>query len=65
MELDVHLTKDGHLAVCHDETIQRVTGEKGTIRGMTLAELKTAMETFTICVRIASAKKLLAEKEAK
>ena len=31
----------------------------------TLAELKTAMETFTICVRIASAKKLLAEKEAK
>ena len=41
VELDVHLTKDGHLAVCHDETIQRVTGEKGTIRGMTLAELKT------------------------
>ena len=31
----------------------------------TLAELKTAMETFTICVRIASAKKLLAEKSAK
>lgn len=31
----------------------------------TLAELKTAMETFTICVRIASAKKLLAEKEVK
>ena len=31
----------------------------------TLSELQTAMETFTLCVRIASAKKLLAEKEAK
>ena len=31
----------------------------------TLAELKTAMETFTLCVRIASAKKILAEKAAK
>ncbi len=30
-----------------------------------LSELKTAMETFTICVRIASARKLLAEKEGK
>jgi aspartate/methionine/tyrosine aminotransferase len=31
----------------------------------TLSELQTAMETFTLCVRIASAKKLLAEKGAK
>jgi len=30
----------------------------------TLSELKTAMETFTLCVRIASVKKLLAEKSA-
>ena len=30
----------------------------------TLSELQTAMETFTLCVRIASAKKLLAEKSA-
>ena len=29
----------------------------------TLAELQTAMETFTLCVRIASAKKLLADME--
>ena len=29
----------------------------------TLSELQTAMETFTLCVRIASAKKLLADKE--
>ena len=30
----------------------------------TLAELKSAMETFTICVRIASAKKILADRAA-
>jgi DNA-binding transcriptional MocR family regulator len=30
----------------------------------TLAELRTAMQTFTICVRIASAKKLLADRAA-
>jgi DNA-binding transcriptional MocR family regulator len=30
----------------------------------TLAELKTAMETFTLCVRIASAKKILADRAA-
>ena len=40
VELDVHLTRDGRLAVCHDENIQRVTREKGQIRGMTLEELK-------------------------
>ena len=31
----------------------------------TLPELKTAMETFTLCVRIASAKKILADRSAK
>ena len=30
----------------------------------TLTELKTAMETFTICVRIASVKKILADRAA-
>ena len=30
----------------------------------TLAELKTAMETFTVCVRIASARKILADRAA-
>ena len=31
----------------------------------TLAELKTAMETFTVCVRIASARKILADRAEK
>jgi hypothetical protein len=30
----------------------------------TLNELKSAMETFTLCVRIASAKKILADRTA-
>ena len=40
VELDVHLTRDGQLAVCHDENIARVAGVKGVIKDMTLAELK-------------------------
>ena len=39
-ELDVHLTKDGHLVVIHDETVDRTTDGTGEVRNMTLAELK-------------------------
>ena len=40
IELDVHLTKDGHLVVIHDETIDRTTNGTGEIRNLTLAEIK-------------------------
>jgi glycerophosphoryl diester phosphodiesterase len=40
VELDVHLTADGHLAVCHDHDTQRTTGRKLVIRRSTLAELR-------------------------
>ncbi len=40
IELDVHMTKDYHLVVCHDETIQRTSNGNGTIKNMTLNELK-------------------------
>ncbi|MGH7813887.1 MAG: glycerophosphodiester phosphodiesterase [Candidatus Binataceae bacterium] len=39
-ELDVHLTRDGELAVIHDETVDRTTDGRGEVREMTLAELK-------------------------
>ncbi len=42
IELDVHLTKDGQVVVCHDETIKRTTDGKGRIEDMTLAEFKRA-----------------------
>lgn len=40
MELDVHLTKDGHLAVVHDSDLTRVTGQSGDVESLTMAELK-------------------------
>ena len=41
VELDVHLTADGHLIVCHDDNTERTTGRKLVIRQSTLAELRT------------------------
>ena len=40
IEIDIHLTKDGQLVVCHDETIDRTTNGKGAIRDMTLDEIR-------------------------
>lgn len=40
IELDVHLTRDGALAVIHDETVDRTTDGHGFVKDMTLAELK-------------------------
>ena len=39
-ELDVHLSKDGHLVVIHDESVNRTTNGTGEVRDLTLAELK-------------------------
>lgn len=38
-ELDVHLTRDGRLAVIHDSDLQRVCGAAGTVEALTAAEL--------------------------
>jgi glycerophosphoryl diester phosphodiesterase len=40
LELDVHTTADGHVVVIHDATVDRTTDSPGTVREMTLAELK-------------------------
>lgn len=40
VELDVQLTKDEELVVIHDETVDRVSGEKGFVKDYTLKELK-------------------------
>ncbi len=39
VELDVHLTKDGRLAVIHDDTVDRTTNGAGRVKDLTLAEL--------------------------
>ncbi len=40
IELDVHFTKDRQVVVTHDDDTQRVTGYKGWIIDLTLAQLK-------------------------
>lgn len=40
LELDVWTSKDGHVVVFHDETLQRTTNGKGPLRTRTLDELK-------------------------
>jgi glycerophosphoryl diester phosphodiesterase len=40
VELDVHATKDRHLVVCHDETVDRTTNGAGQICDLTLDALR-------------------------
>ena len=40
IEIDVHLTRDQHLVVIHDVTVDRTTDGDGTIADFTLAEVK-------------------------
>ncbi|OJJ22225.1 hypothetical protein BKI52_08050 [marine bacterium AO1-C] len=40
IEIDVFLTKDGHLVVLHDETVDRTTNGQGLIEAMTLEEAR-------------------------
>lgn len=40
IELDVHLTQDGEVVICHDETIDRTSNGTGFIKDLTLAELR-------------------------
>jgi glycerophosphoryl diester phosphodiesterase len=42
VELDVHLTADGALAVIHDSTLRRTTDRRGRVRRRTAAELGRA-----------------------
>jgi len=40
IELDIQLTKDGHIVVCHDEKVDRTTDGSGRVCDYTLSELK-------------------------
>lgn len=40
IELDIQLTKDGYMVVCHDERVDRTTDGIGELRGFTLAQLR-------------------------
>ena len=40
-EYDTHITKDGHLVVIHDPTVDRTTNGTGRVNDMTLAEIQS------------------------
>jgi glycerophosphoryl diester phosphodiesterase len=40
LEMDVHMTRDGHVVVIHDPTVDRTTKGKGDVRAMSLDELR-------------------------
>ncbi|HEY7525366.1 MAG TPA: glycerophosphodiester phosphodiesterase family protein [Candidatus Limnocylindria bacterium] len=40
IELDVHLTQDGQMALIHDDTIDRTTDGTGSVSGFTLEQLR-------------------------
>lgn len=40
IELDLHLTKDKKVVICHDGSINRTSNGKGRINDKTLSELK-------------------------
>ena len=41
VELDIQLSRDGEIVVCHDETIDRTSDGHGWLKDFTLAELKS------------------------
>ena len=46
MELDVHLSRDGRVVVCHDPTIDRTTDAQGSLADRTAAELAALNATM-------------------
>ena len=40
IEFDVHLSRDNKLVVIHDNNLKRMTGKKGSVRKLTLEEIK-------------------------
>ena len=42
IEFDTHMTKDGHLVVIHDDSIDRTSDMTGLVRDLTLEEIREA-----------------------
>lgn len=40
LELDVHLSADGHVVVIHDNSVSRTTGRRGRVERMSFSELR-------------------------
>jgi len=46
LEMDVHSTKDMHIILIHDDTVDRTTDGIGDVREMTLAELQSLVQVI-------------------
>ncbi len=42
VEIDVHLTADGKLALIHDDTLERTTNQAGAVASKTMAQIRRA-----------------------
>ena len=40
LDIDVHMTRDGHLVGIHDDTVDRTTNEHGRVDAYTLVDLQ-------------------------
>jgi glycerophosphoryl diester phosphodiesterase len=49
IELDVHVTSDGQLVVCHDPTLDRTSNGEGEIAGFDLAEIRRLDNAYWFC----------------
>jgi glycerophosphoryl diester phosphodiesterase len=47
IDMDVHMTKDGHLVVIHDEEVDRTTNGKGYVNEFTLKQLQELDAGYT------------------
>lgn len=48
IELDVHLTKDGQLAVIHDKSLKRTAGVDAEVSDLTMEELKRCRDRKSV-----------------
>jgi len=49
LDIDVHMTKDGHLVGIHDATVDRTTNGQGRVDSFTLSELQKLDAGYTFC----------------
>ncbi len=49
LELDVHLSRDGHAVVHHDDRLERTTDRRGPIAACSLADLAAVDAGYTFC----------------
>ncbi|EGL83577.1 glycerophosphoryl diester phosphodiesterase [Caldalkalibacillus thermarum TA2.A1] len=47
IEFDAHMTRDGHLVVIHDETVDRTTDGEGRVDALTLDQIKALDAAYT------------------